>query len=129
MNRLIKFRAWDFEKNIMLDKHDKINGMLNERCFMFPPSFETVNTKFAWMQFTGLHDVNGKEIYEGDILSLRSQFNGNWSINGAAVIFSYEYVGGWVLAGRDNENLNIGTRQNHVEVIGNIYENPELLTL
>jgi hypothetical protein len=66
------------------------------------------------MQFTGLHDKNGKEIYEGDIVK-----SGNFT---DSVI--YWRCGFGTGEGQDFTPLD----QNVIEVIGNIYENPELLS-
>lgn len=74
-------------------------------------------------EYTGLHDKNGREIYEGDVLDigLRNQ-------DGKPVIapVSYEtYAAGYVL---DNGGNGIWQRLTEdCEVIGNIFENPELL--
>lgn len=75
-------------------------------------------------QFTGLHDKNGKEIYEGDITK------GNHDTLG---IIKYENFGFVIEALPYYENgilydqPNYTHKDNHLEVIGNIYENPELL--
>lgn len=69
-------------------------------------------------QFTGLHDMNGKEIYEGDIC----RNDGN--LVGAVVFkdqsFLYKY-------GSEYFTAYISYLGDNVEVVGNIYENPELL--
>ena len=80
----------------------------------------------ALMQFTGLKDKNGKEIYEGDIAKLLEGHMGSWPEN-------YEVV--WDLATCSYKFQNDGvesylrtTFADRYEVIGNIFSNPELLT-
>ena len=71
------------------------------------------NVGFDLMQFTGLLDKNGKDIYEGDILS----FNSRPPV-GSVSFHSGSY---WVA------DAVLGRASVQGEVIGNIYENPELL--
>lgn len=127
MNREIKFRAWhkDLKKmfkigQITLEK-GTWNFEPNDRDFMgmsipFQPSF-------VLMQYTGLHDKNGKEIYEGDIVKYRDSRGQHIE----KVIFDKGcfYAGmHWGSSTRLAPKL-INTRI--TEVIGNIYEDSELL--
>ncbi len=68
-------------------------------------------------QFTGLHDKNGKEIYEGDIVRCwgGEYCQGYWEFDKTFVIKNTSY------------DIIMLEESEHIEVIGNIYENPELL--
>jgi len=78
-------------------------------------------------QYTGLHDKNGKEIYEGDIVK---DSNGR-----VAYVTFLQQEMGYVLVYHNNDTRLLGHRNTessydidfNIEVIGNIYENPELL--
>src|SRR5699024_12786759 len=70
------------------------------------------------MQYTGLEDKNGKEIYEGDILKC---FNGSQDKLGTVVqVFYDDTYTGYYPFNRDEVGFN--TNSNSIEVIGNIYE-------
>ena len=76
--------------------------------------------KTNWLQYTGLDDKNGKEIYEGDIVQFKFA---NFKKKQIASI-AYGICGFWIV--RWLKVLDWHERH-QVEVIGNIYENPELL--
>ena len=73
-----------------------------------------------WLEFTGLLDKNGKEIYEGDIVL--SFDTGNYP----AVIKCDAPNGGYNIRERNGNYIEIDSNT-RIEIIGNIYENPELL--
>ncbi len=94
------------------------------------------------MQFTGLHDKNGKEIYEGDILRLH--YSENEPVDGIVFwasankhptdgVYGME-TAGWVLDKYALEGKECNKCWYHLsvqairEVIGNVHENPQLLT-
>lgn len=91
------------------DKHFYAVDLTNERT--------DIGYVYSIMQFTGLHDRNGKEIYEGDFLI--SPFTGD----PAPVIYDQEYCQ-FTFGGAE---FNVEVKHKKLEVIGNIYENPELL--
>lgn len=117
-----KFRAWHKGKKIM----GEVLGIdiLHKEIFFSNEDVDCYeHTDFKdieLMQYTGLKDKNNKEIYEGDIVTLH---NSKYK-----VIFNSKEAG-FVL--RDDEfEMNIPFTNNNnkrMEVIGNIYENPELL--
>jgi hypothetical protein len=115
MNREIKFRAWNSDYKEMWSWKDV------KRSTQFRLLEEGVNVVF--LQYTGLKDKNGKEIYEGDIVQFTVKKFGRdgieETIKNGLVYYSDEMtlsVNGWILA-------RIKSR----EVIGNIYEHPRLL--
>ncbi len=112
--REIKFRAWDkIEKIMYLDVQDEYDFICGSK---IAESFGELleDEDFIVMQFTGLKDKNGKEIFEGDIL-----FDGTVK---SFVIWKEEES----MFGINNGKYELGY-YNNWEVIGNIYENPELL--
>ncbi len=119
--REIKFRAWDKKRKEM--------GIVEEFDFNKGVSVRSEKTKKGWyvylesgnielMQFTSLKDKNGKEIYEGDILDV--------DMFGYTIKSEVEWCPGgfWGIEHSDSKRT-IPVRKS--EIIGNIYENPELL--
>lgn len=115
---MLGFRVWDMCNKKMLDEDD--------RSFIF---FDDV----ILMQSTGLKDKNGKEIFEGDIVNCGYLFNGSPFDE----LDEYEEEKGVVkllncgfnIKFKDDTNLFIDVIKSceDIEVIGNIYENKELL--
>lgn len=118
MKREIKFRAWDKEKNIMLDVLAVEVGMPKGHNTIHPNGSDYMNEEECeLMQYTGLKDKNGKEIYEGDIVSkTMSVGGGNKERFGEMVEWDYSKLG------RRAEDY-----KKNWEVIGNIWENGDLL--
>ena len=123
--REIKFRVWDVERKSWMNEQDVYNevqeqGRWNPERGQF----------YKLMQFTGLRDKNGKEIFEGDII----QWNGYEVQNGKQIRpIRKRAIGMTVDAFRnsfidDCFHLQNLLRQGlNIEVIGNVHENPELI--
>ena len=129
--REIKFRAWDKKEKkwLSFDEGDPIgnDGSLTESGY-WTFIFDFDEDRVALMQYTGLKDKNGKEIYEGDIVNWTSWKIGFKHIDGSEVKLTPKVVqwvdGAWKLEEDSPWNLSI---YDNVEVIGNIYENGDLL--
>jgi uncharacterized phage protein (TIGR01671 family) len=148
MSREIKFRAWDNhnKKWLLGYEYPNLGGFSLFGGCVLMGEWENVATSFLFgknglapedlkiMQYTGLKDKNGKEIYEGDI----------YRYNSSATNYQVMFVGGAFCGGISEDSCApIGWRgsddredgdlyedyyyKKHLEVIGNIYENPELL--
>lgn len=112
--RDIKFRAW--HKELLDMTYAPKPPITLERFFW---KMETYGDMYVVMQYTGLKDKNGKEIYEGDICFAESkEYPRNKQViwNEELARFEFDYPLGKSLLSTDS-----------IEVIGNIYENPELL--
>ena len=146
MKREIKFRGWDPKNNLMAynlqDMYDMMyhpDFGLSEEDFWrsdFSRAYfgQYQGSEIILMQYTGLKDKNGREIYEGDIINL------SWSHPSPEGTQTYDN-GNWEVIWRDDRwNLRRGERiydegdpedgeiyWEDVAVIGNIYQYPHLL--
>ena len=112
--REIKFRAWNKVGNKMGPSENLVSWILGA-CTVAEKSLNKDWSASIFMQYTGLKDRNGVEIYEGDIL--KGGYVVQWSETG----FCYEAK----MVGYGAAPLYYFQKED--EVIGNIYENPELL--
>lgn len=107
--REIKFREWSTKYKEMIDwevfkNKTDLGAVLNNE-------YENI----IHMQYTGLKDKNGKEIYDGDIII--------WSEKRYKIVW-HEKIAGFVMENNGIERPDI---EFDIEIIGNIYENPELI--
>lgn len=131
--RELKFRAWDEMSNIMhydfqfiksgnegvdwivftSDKHplnDSIKDPFKDPHFQYA---------FKIMQYTNSKDKNGREIYDGDIVKDLGENIGKCFWNDNSSGFDIDFTAG--------EMQSVYEASNSIEIVGNIYENPELL--
>lgn len=122
--REIKFRAWDaaegqmFEVSQLNFSHD-IDGFIIDDL--------PRQKQLRLMQYTGLKDRNGVEIYEGDVAKLHCSNNTETNISAEVLYGNHSYdmrlLQGWDV----HKYCGMHDCFRYAEVIGNIYENPELL--
>ena len=124
--RTIKFRAWDKERKEMLIGAGYSTGQLNNVTLN---ELEFPEDK-VFMQFTGLFDKKGEEIYEGDIIVFEEQQVYQFGTSDKRIIewqngnfdwvdsITKESVSGWTYGVRTSK---------YSIIIGNIYQNPELI--
>ena len=119
----IKFRAWDKKRKRMfavttLNASGAVSVFIDDDGLYLLPAEQV-----ELMQYTGIKDKNGKEIYEGDIV--------RYGNDNAAIIWrekNAEFGVKWLDCGvEDSISWQIGIEKTPSEVIGNIHENAELL--
>lgn len=123
--REIKFRAWNTETNKMVINLKEM-GVFALQSIYSIDEFLVIptNEKYQLMQYTGLKDEKGVEIYEGDIVKYK--YISREQI--AEIKYNKEKLGFDFADNKVNLSYAYNFRQiNNIEVIGNIYENPELL--
>ena len=157
--REIKFRAWNKKKKIMVYEDEDnssqyLDGWMASDVQVLNQTlnYEYVLEKYEFMQYTGLKDKNGKEIYEGDIILTQpfrdKPFSHKFKEKRLRGIVVYNIKCGKNFVGEPDKikywgaewNVDIIDKKDYkkycnfswgsffeCEVIGNIYENSELL--
>lgn len=117
MKREIKFRGWD--------------GGIWPNVFISGDLWTNDISQDVWhsgpiMQFVGIQDKNGKEVYEGDIVTVEPHSiigGGSWTEQTCVVSF----INGSFVVDSSKFHNTICRIKSYLTVIGNIYENPELI--
>ena len=121
-----KYRAWDSTKKEMFKDTFAITEsgqvvVVEQEFVTSIPDYVFVD-HLVIMQSTGLHDKNGKEVFEGDIVKMAKDVYSDPTY--------YEVIrhrGGAYRLESNQHGCELWLRHTNCEVIGNIYENPELL--
>jgi uncharacterized phage protein (TIGR01671 family) len=113
MKRELKFRAWDLDSQDKMYSWEEIRNLFNDHL---------KQERVILMQYTGIKDKNGKEIYEGDIVVESGEYVNPF--DGSSHKFSRTFEVKYLA---DGFHLFTDQVNGEHEVISNIYENPELL--
>ena len=128
MQRQIKFRGWNGEK--IVDLHKLTSLAVDPKLTDYQDGlYLPLTDKIPLMQYTGLKDKNGVEIYEGDIVHISNEW-GECTDHHIAYFGDRDYPAFDLVPSLDAESNGLSHcigGDYEIEVIGNIYENPELL--
>lgn len=126
----IKFNIWDIERN---QYFRDVLSLKKDKIVKWASLEKRTSNNVEWLQFTGLHDKNGREIYKGDLLlDIEFDEEGN-DISGIYPVVYCAEIGAWCV---DNSYAKNGSSlvnmtdyfgKENLEVIGNIYETPDLI--
>ncbi len=133
--RQIKFRAWDKQEKVMHPHVEDWYDTLSEKEGEPPQTEQSFGEvlsspkRYEVMQYTGLKDKNGKEIYEGDIL--RHRWDPDDTKDETIFVVEWTSLSDCCVRG---EGFSFGLQEEHAprdpedcEVIGNIHETPQLV--
>ncbi|HHJ4812203.1 TPA: YopX family protein [Streptococcus pyogenes] len=133
-----KFRVYNKTTKLMYPVKFISYPLRTVRCinkhglYLSEETFYLTREEIVLMQSTGLFDKNGVEIFDGDVV-LTTRFIGRADENGGFYEYEKEYKGvvrmlegAWVI-GTGKDAVDLWTEIDENEVIGNVWENPELL--
>ena len=124
-----RFRAWDKEFKEMV----QVDALVFDEQII-KATYKNRNVvkedlkNYVLMQSTGLTGKNGKEIFEGDIVKVTDgDERTNFPDGGIGTICGFDEIFMWYIDGQVHNGLFDISQEYYIEVIGNIYENPEML--
>jgi len=133
--RSIKFRVWNKYRNawdysFVIGSDGALwfrTGAGNEYCETMNKPSDDMMLDLEVVQFTGILDCDGKEIYEGDVLYMPEERNDNGDVGNLYVVkFTEGAFWGVLMDNKDDYEL-LNDINDHCELVDNIFESPELL--
>ncbi len=122
--RELKFRAWHKEYKKMIYQEHGICNFFGDTSPVSDYGDDEISEECEIMQFTGLKDKEGNEIYEGDIIEFADH------LHKAVVVYDKKFAA-YLFESNNLEKKNNPDTAMHwhddLKIIGNIYENPELI--
>lgn len=116
---IFKFKAWDKKNEKMWDYgSDQACELWEDGCDLMGMSFINSQPNVIWLPYTGLKDRNGTEIYKGDILKIYQDGILPQVVDFSEGMFHTDEFALFEL---------MRNKEQEIEIIGNIYENKELL--
>lgn len=137
--REIKYRAWDKKLKGMFPVEElhfedgKICGVICRVMGSLIDCIDSCENNPILVQFTGLKDKNGQEIYEGDIVDAGDWWKDNYQANVSSIAKVVFENGAFIIESIDNDDEGnyqepaFEIDRSHLKIIGNIYGNTELL--
>ncbi|SRR6266478_1648751 len=124
--RSIKFRAWNAIENRM-ENDLKLAMYLDGRVFVNQDDWRHHSKQFKLLEFTGLHDINGNPIFEGDLVrAIPIKWRDEFEAIKEVVFNDGKFCLEWSLH-ISEEVVFISLDCFKLEIVGNIQESPELL--
>lgn len=127
--RILKYRAWIKDKHKM-EKVSNITFLTNNSITISTDNLDSYDfysyAEYVLMEFTGIKDKTGKEVYEGDIVRFYDDYDEEYIASVVFIDCSGAYGVEWDGFPTTFDDINEYYSED-IEVIGNIFEAPELL--